>query len=68
MSTVFAVTTDISAVCWFLAHLKDQSEIVVLLFQGLWESLMPAAMGFAMLSLAWLAKAFGLWRLGRAYT
>lgn len=67
MSTAFAVITDISAVCWTLAHWKERSEIVELLFQGTWESLMPAGLGFALMSLACLAKAFGLWRLGRAY-
>ena len=68
MSTAFAVTTDVAAVCWALAHWKDKSEIVAVLFQGTWESLMPACLGFALLSLASLAKAFGLWRLGRAYS
>ena len=66
MSIGLAVFSDISAVCWALAHWKEQSELVSVLFTGLFESLTPACMGFALLSLAWLAKAFGLWRLGRA--
>lgn len=66
MSIALAVTTDIAAVCWALAHWKQPSELVSVLFIGLWESLNPAGLGFALLSLAWLAKAFGLWRLGRA--
>jgi len=67
MSIAVAVVSDVSAVCWTLANWKDQSEIVAVLFTGLFESLTPAAMGFGLLSLAWLAKAFGLWRLGRAH-
>ena len=60
MSIALAVVSDISAVCWTLANWKKQSELLEIVFIGLWESLTPAAMGFALLSLAWLAKAFGL--------
>jgi hypothetical protein len=66
MSVLLAVVSDMSAVFWTLASWKDDSTFRATLCMGLFESLTPAALGFALLSLAWLAQALGLWRLGRA--
>ena len=46
-----------------LVEAPDSPELSTLIMVGLGESLAPAILGFALLSLAWLSTAFGLRRL-----
>jgi hypothetical protein len=66
-SIAFAVASDFATVFHAIAALSGERERwAQYLLQGSYESFTPAVLGFGLISLAWVAQAFGIWRLGRA--
>jgi hypothetical protein len=63
---IFSVVSDFATVFVNVPKLSDKpAEQFATLLIGSFESLTPACMGFALLSLAWLAQAIGTWRLAQ---
>ncbi|MET0387909.1 MAG: hypothetical protein ABW321_18195 [Polyangiales bacterium] len=67
LAMALGVTTDIGEACRSIPqHAQNPADWHRLMLIGLFESSTPAQLGFALLSLAWLAQAIGLRRLAHA--
>lgn len=61
-----ALASNVGMVLYSVPQRFEQPRWVEVTYQGLFESLTPAILGFALLSVAWLVKAVGMRRLALA--